>query len=147
MIARQGAVLLGRTTYDQWSRYWPTSTEQPFADFINGVRKYVVTSTPLAGGWAEAEAVSGPLEEVVARGEGERRTPTSACTPASPSRRRSSPRDSSTSCACPSAGCWTPSGRGCSTSCRPVVEMELLEAAPTPTGSLWLRYRLSRQSA
>ena len=28
-----------------------------------------------------------------------------------------------------------------------LVEMELLEAAPTPTGSLWLRYRLSGQAA
>ena len=48
MLARQRAVLLGRRTYDQWSRYWPTSDEQPFADFINTVPKYVVTSTPLA---------------------------------------------------------------------------------------------------
>ncbi len=43
--------------------YWPTSDEQPFADFINGVRKYVVTSTPLTGDWPQAEAVSGPLAE------------------------------------------------------------------------------------
>jgi dihydrofolate reductase len=49
MLARQGAVLLGRRTYDQWSRYWPTSDEQPFADFINTVPKYVLTSTPLTG--------------------------------------------------------------------------------------------------
>ena len=40
-------MLLGRHMYDEWSRYWPTSDVQPFADFINGVKKYVVTSTPL----------------------------------------------------------------------------------------------------
>ena len=47
MIERQGAVLLGRRSYDEWSAYWPTSDEQPFADFINSVPKYVVTSSPL----------------------------------------------------------------------------------------------------
>jgi dihydrofolate reductase len=66
MLARQEAVLLGRRTYDQWSRYWPSSDEQPFADFINNVPKYVLTSTPLIGEWANSEAVSGSLPEVVA---------------------------------------------------------------------------------
>lgn len=65
MIATQDAVLLGRHMYDEWSRYWPTSKEQPFADFINGVTKYVVTSSPLANDWANAEAVSGPVTEVL----------------------------------------------------------------------------------
>jgi dihydrofolate reductase len=51
--------------YDEWSRYWPTSDEQPFADFINNVRKYVVTSKPLTSEWKNAEAVSGPLADVV----------------------------------------------------------------------------------
>src|SRR5215467_14859615 len=66
MIARQGAVLLGRRTYEEWSRYWPTSDEQPFADFINAIPKFVVTSTPLEGTWGNSQAVSGPLAEVVA---------------------------------------------------------------------------------
>jgi dihydrofolate reductase len=65
LIATQDAVLLGRHMYDEWSRYWPTSDEQPFADFINGVKKYVVTSTPLGVEWGDAEAVSGPLADVV----------------------------------------------------------------------------------
>ena len=66
LIARQDAVLLGRGMYDEWSAYWPTSTEQPFADFINAVRKYVVTSTPLRGDWPNAEAVAAPLGPLVA---------------------------------------------------------------------------------
>src|SRR4029079_15138266 len=61
LIGSQDAVLLGRTTFDEWSGYWPTSDEQPFADFINGVRKHVVTSTPLASAWGNAEALAGPL--------------------------------------------------------------------------------------
>lgn len=65
LIGAQDAVLLGRGMYDQWSRYWPTSTEQPFADFINSVKKYVVTSSPLTTAWGDVEAVSGPLADVV----------------------------------------------------------------------------------
>ena len=47
LIGNQDAVLLGRKMFDEWSSYWPTSDEQPFAEFINRVKKYVVTSTPL----------------------------------------------------------------------------------------------------
>lgn len=65
LIGAQDAVLLGRGMYDQWSRYWPTSTEQPFADFINTVKKYVVTSSPLTSTWGDVEAVSGPLADIV----------------------------------------------------------------------------------
>jgi dihydrofolate reductase len=65
VIAAQDAVLLGRQMYDEWSQYWPTSDEQPFADFINSVKKYVVTSTPLWNAWQNSEAVHGPIEDVV----------------------------------------------------------------------------------
>jgi dihydrofolate reductase len=61
----QDAVLLGRHMYDEWSQYWPTSDEQPFADFINGVKKYVVTSTPLSNEWHNVEPVTGPIEDAV----------------------------------------------------------------------------------
>lgn len=65
VIETQDAVLLGRGMYDEWSRYWPHSDEQPFADFINGVKKFVVTSSPLGGGWNNSEAVTGPIEELI----------------------------------------------------------------------------------
>jgi dihydrofolate reductase len=75
LIGNQDAVLLGRNTFDEWSRYWPTSDEQPFADFINRVKKYVVTSTPLTNSWGHAEAMAGPVADVVqnlkARGGGD----------------------------------------------------------------------------
>jgi dihydrofolate reductase len=66
VIGTQDAVLLGRHMYDEWAGYWPTSDEQPFADFINSVRKYVVTSSPLTKTWQNAEAVHGPIERAVA---------------------------------------------------------------------------------
>jgi dihydrofolate reductase len=42
------AVLLGRVTYEMWAPYWPTITEgedTDFADYINNVPKYVVSTT------------------------------------------------------------------------------------------------------
>jgi dihydrofolate reductase len=65
IIAAQDAVLLGRTMYDQWSRFWPTAEHQPFASFINNVKKYVVTSSPLSNTWHNAEAVHAPAEQWV----------------------------------------------------------------------------------
>jgi dihydrofolate reductase len=46
VINAQDAVLLGRVMYQQWATYWPTTTDEPlFADFINNVPKYVVSTT------------------------------------------------------------------------------------------------------
>ncbi|TDW22467.1 dihydrofolate reductase family protein [Kribbella kalugense] len=65
VIATQDLVILGRRSYNEWSGYWPTSDVEPFATFINGVTKYVATSTPLDRGWANATAVDGDLVEFV----------------------------------------------------------------------------------
>jgi len=56
-IAEQDTVLLGRATYEKWAPYWPTSTMQPFADFINGVDKRVFSSSPLSLPWSHATPV------------------------------------------------------------------------------------------
>lgn len=53
--------------YDEWSVYWPRAEHQPFSDFINSVRKHVATSTPLTGGWTNAQRIEGPVEDVVRR--------------------------------------------------------------------------------
>ena len=65
IIGAQDAVLLGRRMYDEWSTFWPSVEDQPFADFINRVTKYVVTSTPLATSWHNTEVLEGPLEHAV----------------------------------------------------------------------------------
>jgi len=65
VIATQDAVILGRRSYAEWSQFWPTSQIQPFATFINGVTKYVATSTPLDRDWAHATMVKGGLVEFV----------------------------------------------------------------------------------
>jgi dihydrofolate reductase len=65
VTATQDAVILGRGSYTEWAEFWPTSQIQPFATFINGVTKYIATSTPLDREWANATAIDGGLVEFV----------------------------------------------------------------------------------
>ncbi|WP_344445082.1 dihydrofolate reductase family protein [Kitasatospora nipponensis] len=65
VIATQDAVVLGRRSYAEWARFWPSSPIEPFATFINGVTKYVATSTPLDQDWANATAIEGGLVDFV----------------------------------------------------------------------------------
>ncbi len=65
VIAAQDAVLLGRNTYDEWAAFWPTSDIEPFAGFINGVQKFVATSTPLDREWPQTNVVAGGLADLV----------------------------------------------------------------------------------
>ena len=64
VIATQDAVILGRRSYTEWAQFWPSSQIQPFATFINGVTKYVATSTPLDRDWANATVLDGGLVEI-----------------------------------------------------------------------------------
>jgi len=45
LIQDQDTVLMGRTTYEEWASYWPTSTHEPFASFINRTPKVVASTT------------------------------------------------------------------------------------------------------
>lgn len=65
VIERQDTVLLGRRTYDEWAGYWPASDIEPFASFINGVHKHVVTSSTPSLPWASSTVVDRPLHEHV----------------------------------------------------------------------------------
>lgn len=66
VIAAQDSVLLGHRTYDEWAAFWPTSDIEPFASFINGVQKFVVTSTPPEREWAHTEIVQAGATDFVA---------------------------------------------------------------------------------
>ena len=141
MLARQGAVLLGRRTYDEWSRYWPTSDEQPFADFINGIPKYVLTSTPLTPGWANAHAVSGPLAQVVA--DVKARADGDVGIHASITLAKSLLVEGLVDELCLAVGrVLDPVGPRLFAGLPTRLELELLEAVSTSSGSVWLRYRL-----
>jgi dihydrofolate reductase len=63
VIAAQDTVILGRRSYAEWAQFWPGSQIQPFAAFINGVTKYIATSTPLDQDWANATVAGGELIE------------------------------------------------------------------------------------
>jgi dihydrofolate reductase len=65
VIASQDSVLLGRRTYDDWAAYWPGSGIEPFATFINGVEKFVATSTPLEAPWTRSSVLEADLTRAV----------------------------------------------------------------------------------
>ncbi len=67
VISTQDTVLLGRRTYDDWAEFWPASDIEPFAGFINGVEKFVVTSTTPERTWANTTVVDGGLVEFVTK--------------------------------------------------------------------------------
>lgn len=64
-ISEQDAVLLGRKMYDEWSSYWPESTIEPFATFINNTQKYIVSRTLTTLEWAHSRLLSGDLKEEI----------------------------------------------------------------------------------
>jgi dihydrofolate reductase len=65
VIAAQDSVILGRRSYEEWAEFWPGSDLEPFATFINGVTKYVATSTPFDPKWANTTVVDGELADFV----------------------------------------------------------------------------------
>jgi dihydrofolate reductase len=141
MIRDQDAVLLGRNMYDEWSRYWPTSDEQPFADFINGVKKYVVTSSPLTATWGDSEAVTVPIAEFL------------AALKARPGGDIGVHGSIDLAQSLLAAGLvdelqlavgpvLDPTGRRLFGQLEEWARLQLLDATPTPSGAVWLTYRL-----
>jgi dihydrofolate reductase len=62
------AQLLGRVTYEGFAAAWPSySDPHGFADKMNGMPKYVVSSTLTEASWNNSTVLSGdPLEEITA---------------------------------------------------------------------------------
>jgi dihydrofolate reductase len=56
-------LLLGRSTYDMWSGFWPKASG-PMADGINAAKKYVVTHRPDSLAWGPSEAVADLDQEI-----------------------------------------------------------------------------------
>jgi len=68
IVAEEDAMLLGRVTYQEWADYWPTSTDEPFANHINNVPKYVVSKTLDSAPWGardNATLVKGSLADAI----------------------------------------------------------------------------------
>src|SRR6202022_3886153 len=60
------AMLLGRVTYQGFAAAWPAMTdEQGFADRMNGIAKYVVTSTLATLSWNNSTRLEGDVATAV----------------------------------------------------------------------------------
>ena len=66
IIDSQDDILLGRGTYDCWVGYWPTSTVEPFASFINNTTTHVVTSSLVDTEWSNTVVVNDAAVDYVA---------------------------------------------------------------------------------
>ncbi len=67
-MAASDALLLGRVTYEEFAAFWPNQPGgTPMVDYINGVAKFVVSTTleePL--GWSNSTLIGGDVAERVA---------------------------------------------------------------------------------
>ena len=61
------AFLVGRVTFEQMRGYWPAQTddETGISDYLNGVAKFVVSSTLTEPGWEPTTVLSGPLTDEI----------------------------------------------------------------------------------
>lgn len=67
VLSEQDAVLLGRVTYEEWAGYWPNSTDEPFASFINNTPKYVFSTTlDNVDAWQNSTLIKGNAAEAIA---------------------------------------------------------------------------------
>jgi dihydrofolate reductase len=70
LLARYGDkfdLLLGRRTYDMWSRSWPKAPSSPMADRLNAAKKYVATHRPESLEWGPFEGIGPDIVEGVRR--------------------------------------------------------------------------------
>jgi dihydrofolate reductase len=67
VIAGQDTVLLGRRTFEKWAPYWPTSSMQPFATFINTTPKLMFSSTAPSLDWPGTTHITEPAAPVIAQ--------------------------------------------------------------------------------
>jgi dihydrofolate reductase len=61
-------ILMGRVTYGEWSPYWPSATDEPFASFINQTPKHVFSRTLDTVSWGDLgkiELIKGNLAQAI----------------------------------------------------------------------------------
>jgi len=67
-MARSGALLFGRRTYEDFFSFWPTQTDNPYTDVLDNTLKYVASRTlkePLP--WRNSTLLHGDAAEAVAK--------------------------------------------------------------------------------
>jgi dihydrofolate reductase len=66
-MAKGGALLLGRRTYEDFYAVWPSRTDNPYTEVLNNAQKYVASTTlrePLP--WRNSTLLKGDAAEAVA---------------------------------------------------------------------------------
>jgi dihydrofolate reductase len=61
------ALLLGRVTYDTFAAAWPSRTNDPFSDRMNGLPKYVVSTTLKKADWNNSTVIGRNVVEEIVR--------------------------------------------------------------------------------
>jgi dihydrofolate reductase len=62
-FAGADALLMGRVLYNEWAAYWPEHADQPFADVMNPIKKYVVSNSLKTAEWHNSEIVNGDVAQ------------------------------------------------------------------------------------
>jgi dihydrofolate reductase len=63
-LASVDTLLLGRTTYELFAGYWPTQTDEGFADRINQYPKYVVSQSLQTAAWNNSHILRDVTKDV-----------------------------------------------------------------------------------
>jgi dihydrofolate reductase len=66
-MAKGGALVFGRRTYEDFASFWPHQTDNPFTAVLNDARKYVASRTlrePLS--WSNSTLLEGDAAQAVA---------------------------------------------------------------------------------
>jgi dihydrofolate reductase len=62
------ALLMGRHTYESFAAAWPSRSGDPFSDYFNSMKKWVVSSTLRDASWNNSEIIgSDPIAEIAKR--------------------------------------------------------------------------------
>jgi len=67
-MARRGALLFGRTTYEHFFKVWPGRTDNPYTEVLDNTHKYVASKTlkePLP--WKNSTLLEGDAADAVAK--------------------------------------------------------------------------------
>lgn len=70
-VLEADALLLGRKTYEGFAKAWPTVTDEVgFAEKMNSMPKYVVSSTLESADWNNSTVINGDVADEVAKLDG-----------------------------------------------------------------------------
>ena len=65
-MGREGSILLGRRTYEDFAGWWPQQTDNPYTPVLDAARKYVASRTLTTASWNNTTILSGAVPEAVA---------------------------------------------------------------------------------